>query len=64
MELNIKPEMKGFGKKAAILFVVLFGCVSLFADMTYEAARSIMGPYLKLLGARRHHSGLLRDLEN
>jgi MFS family permease len=30
--------------------VVLLGCVSLFSDMTYEAARSISGPYLSILG--------------
>lgn len=35
----------------ALKFVVLLGVVSLFADMTYEAARSITGPYLALLGA-------------
>jgi hypothetical protein len=29
----------------------LIGIVSLFADMTYEAARSITGPYLGVLGA-------------
>ncbi|MEO6838182.1 MAG: MFS transporter [Ginsengibacter sp.] len=34
----------------AIRFVVLLGCVSLFSDMTYEAARSISGPYLSILG--------------
>lgn len=32
-------------------FIVLLGIVSLFADMTYESARSITGPYLALLGA-------------
>jgi len=32
-------------------FVLLLGAVSLFADMTYEAARSITGPYLAVLGA-------------
>ena len=32
-------------------FVVLFGMVSLFADMVYEGARSIIGPYLATLGA-------------
>lgn len=36
---------------SALKFVVLLGMVSLFADMTYEAARSITGPYLALLGA-------------
>ena len=37
--------------KAALRFVLLLGVVSLFADMTYEAARSISGPYLAVLGA-------------
>jgi len=32
-------------------FVVCFGVVSLFADMVYEGARSIIGPYLATLGA-------------
>jgi len=36
--------------KTATKFVVLLGCVSLFSDMTYEAARSISGPYLSILG--------------
>ena len=31
--------------------MVLIGIVSLFADMTYEGARSITGPYLAVLGA-------------
>jgi predicted MFS family arabinose efflux permease len=38
-------------RRQAIAFVALLGVVSLFADMTYEAARSINGPYLALLGA-------------
>ena len=32
-------------------FVIFFGLVSLFADMVYEGARSIIGPYLGTLGA-------------
>ncbi len=36
--------------EAATLFVVLIGFTSLFADMTYEAARSINGSYLDILG--------------
>ena len=32
-------------------FVVTFGVVSLLADMVYEGARSIIGPYLATLGA-------------
>ena len=32
-------------------FIVLLGIVSLFADMTYEGARSATGPFLAMLGA-------------
>jgi MFS family permease len=38
-------------RRTAIWFVVLLGCVSLFGDVTYEGARSIVGPYLGTLGA-------------
>lgn len=38
-------------KRTATRFVVTVGLVSLFADMTYESARSINGPYLEILGA-------------
>lgn len=38
-------------KRTAVRFVILLGIVSLFADMTYEGARSITGPYLAMLGA-------------
>jgi hypothetical protein len=38
-------------RRSALRFIVLLGIVSLFADMTYESARSITGPYLALLGA-------------
>lgn len=34
----------------ATKFVVLIGVISLFSDMTYEAARSINGSFLQLLG--------------
>ena len=35
----------------AFRFVLVIGVVSFFADMTYEGSRSIVGPYLALLGA-------------
>jgi MFS family permease len=38
-------------RRNALRFVVLLGIVSLFADMTYEGARSITGPFLGALGA-------------
>jgi MFS family permease len=49
--LNIKEDMFAGNKvKTATKFVVLLGLVSLFSDMTYEAARSINGQYLNILG--------------
>ncbi|HXT83384.1 MAG TPA: MFS transporter, partial [Verrucomicrobiae bacterium] len=36
--------------KKALKFIILFGIISLFADMTYEGGRSITGPYLYILG--------------
>jgi len=38
-------------RSPAMRFVLLVGVMSLFADMTYEGSRSIVGPYLALLGA-------------
>jgi len=47
---------------SATIFVVLLGIVSLFADMTYESARSISGPYLALLGASATVVGIAAGL--
>lgn len=40
-----------FASSPALMFVVLLGIISMFADVTYEGARSITGPYLAILGA-------------
>ena len=40
-------------------FVLAFGLVSLLADMVYEGARSIIGPYLATLGASATVVGLV-----
>lgn len=45
------PQPQQFGKRSALHFVLLFGVVNLFADMTYEGARSVTGPFLGTLGA-------------
>jgi MFS family permease len=50
------------GKNQALRFVLLLGAVSLFGDMTYEAARSIIGPYLALLGASAAVVGVVAGL--
>jgi predicted MFS family arabinose efflux permease len=42
-----KPDIA----KLAFRFVLIFGAVNFFADMTYEGARSIAGPFLGYLGA-------------
>jgi hypothetical protein len=42
---------EGSTRRAAIGFIICLGIVSLFADMTYEGAHSIIGPFLKDLGA-------------
>jgi MFS family permease len=38
-------------RQSAIRFIVALGTISLFADVTYEGARSINGPFLGMLGA-------------
>lgn len=37
--------------RTAFRFVLLIGVLSFFADFTYEGARSVLGPYLAVLGA-------------
>lgn len=46
-QLQTKKRTKNYAFK----FVILLSIISLFADMTYEGARSITGPYLAFLGA-------------
>jgi len=49
-------------RRSALRFVVLIGVVSLFADMTYEGARSIAGPFLATLGANGTVVGVVAGL--
>ena len=46
----------------AMLFILLFGIVSLFSDMTHEGATSIRGVYLSLLGASAGTIGFVSGL--
>ncbi len=41
----------GVAPRSALQFVLWFGVVNLFADMAYEGARSVTGPFLATLGA-------------
>jgi len=49
-------------KERAFEFVLLLGLVSLFADATYEGARSIIGPYFEILGASAVTVGFVAGL--
>jgi MFS family permease len=49
--LSATTARPGRPQLRAWYFVLCFGLVSLFADMVYEGARSIIGPYLATLGA-------------
>ena len=49
-------------KRKALQLILLFGLVSLFGDIIYEGARSVNGPYLKVLGANALAVGLIAGL--
>ena len=49
-------------RRKALQFIVLLGIVSLFADITYEGARGITGPYLALLGASGATVGIVAGI--
>ncbi len=55
--------MKASSVKAkALRFVLLVGVMSFFADFTYEGSRSIIGPYLAVLGASAAAVGIITGL--
>lgn len=61
----MKPEALKHSRQersTALRFIVCFGVVSLFADMTYEGAHSIIGPFLKDLGASATEVGIVAGL--
>ena len=49
-------------KKRAIRFIVSLGIVSMFADITYEGARSVIGPFLHDLGASATQVGIVAGI--
>ena len=46
-------------RQSAIRFIIALGVISLFADVTYEGARSINGPFLGSLGASAAAIGII-----
>jgi MFS family permease len=59
-----EPTRKGGDNinKAALQFIVLMGIVSLCADVTYQGARGITGPFFKTLGASATAVGVVAGL--
>lgn len=55
-------ENRKRGMSSAMTFILLFGIVSLFSDMTHEGASSIRGAYLSLLGAGAGTIGFVSGL--
>lgn len=54
--------MEAANRRRALGFVIVMGFVSLFADLTYEGARSLTGPFLQSLGANAFTVGLVAGL--
>jgi MFS family permease len=52
----------GLPRRHAVAFIILLGTISLFADMTYEGARSITGPYLGALGVTATTIGIVSGI--
>ena len=57
-QLIIKNTSVSLNKSSAVIFIGLFGLISLFADMNYEGGRSVAGQFLKLLGTSAFALGL------
>lgn len=61
-ESRAEASRGSVSRRIAFRFVLLLGLVSLLADITYEGARSITGPYLALLGASATAVGIVAGL--
>jgi MFS family permease len=57
--MNILNKKTDPAYRNAIRFIIAFGFVSLFADVTYEGARGIIGAYLGILGASGAAVGII-----
>lgn len=49
--MSLSAQVPSLMRRKALGFVLLFGVVSLFADLTYEGSRSATGQFLATLGA-------------
>src|SRR5215469_2552105 len=55
--MQSSSKVPGWSPASSLRFVLLFGVVNLFADMTCEGARSIIGIYMAQLGASAFATG-------
>ncbi len=55
-------QLKKVNPKTALEFIILLGLISLFADVTSDGARGIIGPYLAMLGASATVVGFVAGL--
>jgi len=60
--MTISTKTPDISKTTALKFVLLLSIVDLFADMTYEGARSITGPFMAILGANAAIVGFVAGL--
>jgi MFS family permease len=58
----LKKHVKKVTPQIALKFIMLLGVISLFADITSDGARSIIGPYLAVLGASAAIVGFVAGL--
>src|SRR5438552_3008924 len=58
-ESATRAKAAALSASAAFNFVLILGVVNLFADMTYEGASSINGPYLGALGSSAAAIGVI-----
>jgi MFS family permease len=57
-----KTPLRNTVRKSALRFVLITGVVSLFADFTYEGARSVTGSFLQTLGTTATTVGIVAGL--
>ncbi len=61
--MSTAPQrITSYSRRAAVIFIILTGVISLFADMNYEGGRSVVGQYLQLLGTSAFALGLASGL--
>ena len=62
LKATVKKKLKEPGYRRAFLLVLMFGVISLFSNMDYQASRSLNGSFLGELGASAIIVGLITGL--